>query len=79
MSLKVPPLTREDLQNNLDQILSKNLKLSDCPKGSSSGSTGHPVIYYHDVYGTSANKASEIFSKYIGGSKAGDSWINIWA
>src|SRR3970282_1684302 len=49
------------------KVISKGLNLQDCSKGSSSGSTGHPVIYYHDKNGSSANKASEIFSKYLGG------------
>ena len=45
MSLKnIPPLTRNDFQNNLNEILSTEFDLSNCSKGSSSGSTGHPVI-----------------------------------
>jgi phenylacetate-CoA ligase len=75
---KLPALTRSDLQNNLYKIVSKDFNLKDCSKGSSSGSTGHPVIYYHDKNGTSANKASAIFSKYLGGYKPGNRWINIW-
>ena len=75
---KIPPLTRFDLQNNLKDILSKEFDITKCSRGSSSGSTGHPVIYYHDKIGNSASKASAIISKQLGGYKLGDSWINIW-
>ena len=75
---KVPSLTRFDLQNNLKDILSKEFDITKCSRGSSSGSTGHPVIYYHDKIGNSASKASAIISKQLGGYKLGDSWINIW-
>ncbi len=75
---KIPPLTRSDLQNNLKQIVSSEFDLSKCSKGSSSGSTGHAVSYYHDKIGTSANKASVLFGKFLGGYNIGDPWINIW-
>ena len=74
----IPPLTRSDLQNNLKDILSTDIDISKCSKGSSSGSTGHPVLYYHDKIGTSANKAAVLFGKFLGGYNLGDPWINIW-
>lgn len=76
--INIPPLTRSDLQNNLDDIISKDYNLKECSKGSSSGSTGHPVIYYHDKTGTAANKASVLFSKFLGGYIPGDKWLNVW-
>ena len=75
---KIPSLSRADLQNNLNEILSSEFEISQCSRGSSSGSTGHPVLYYHDKIGTSANKASVLFGKYLGGYQLGDPWINIW-
>ena len=75
---KIPVLSRADLQNNLNEILSTEFDISHCSRGSSSGSTGHPVLYYHDKIGTSANKASVLFGKYLGGYQLGDPWINIW-
>ncbi len=74
----IPLLTRNDLQNNLKEIITTELDLSKCSKGSSSGSTGHPVLYYHDKIGTSANKAAVLFGKFLGGYNLGDPWINIW-
>ncbi len=75
---KIPPLTRKDLQDNLNEIISSEIDLSNCTKGSSSGSTGNPVKYYHDRIGLSANKASVLFAKHLGGYKLGDPWVNIW-
>ncbi|MEO8398939.1 MAG: hypothetical protein ABI550_03890, partial [Ignavibacteriaceae bacterium] len=75
---KIPPLTRSDIQNNLNSIVSSEFALSEYSRGSSSGSTGHPVIYYHDKIGTSASKASALFSRYLSGYRMGDPWINIW-
>ena len=60
---KIPPLTRFDLQNNLNEILSTEFDISKCSKGSSSGSTGHPVIYYHDKIGASAVKHLQLYAK----------------
>jgi phenylacetate-CoA ligase len=74
----IPPLTRSDLQENLNNIISPDFDLKKCSKGSSSGSTGHPVIYYHDNKAKSANKAAVLFSKFLGGYEPGDKWINIW-
>jgi len=74
----IPPLTRNDLQNNLNGLLSSVHDLSLCKKGSSSGSTGHPVIYYHDKNSLSAYKAAVLFQKQLAGYKPGDLWMNIW-
>ncbi len=75
---KIPPLTRFDLQNYNDEILSDEKSRYIVSKGSSSGSTGEPIRYYHDQFGKSANKAAVLFSKILGGYQFGDPWINIW-
>lgn len=75
---KIPKLTRDDLRNNLKGIVSKEFDLSKCSKSSSSGSTGDPIFCYHDKNGITANRASMLFSKTLGGYNAGDKWINIW-
>ncbi len=74
----IPPLTRKDIQENLNNIVSRYFDLEKCKKGSSSGSSGHPVIYYHDSDDFSASRAAGIFSKILGGYKLGDKWLNIW-
>lgn len=74
----IPFLTRTDIQNNSTELVSRNMDITLCSKGSSSGSTGVPVTYYHDANCTSASKAAIIFAKMLGGYKIGDKWINIW-
>ena len=74
----IPPLTREDIQNNFDELLDKKFDLSKCYKGSSSGSTGQPVFYYHDVDGSSSGIAANYFGWFLGGWEFGQSGITIW-
>lgn len=74
----IPPLTRKDLQNNLTDLLSIEKDLSKCKKGSSSGSTGSPIIYYHDLDELSSGRAAVLFCKVLGGYNLGDRWLNIW-
>jgi phenylacetate-CoA ligase len=72
------PLTRNELKNKLNEIVSKEFDLSKCSKSSSSGSTGSPAIFYHDKNGIAANRASMLFIKFLGGFEPGNKWINIW-
>jgi phenylacetate-CoA ligase len=46
--LKIPPLTREELRSNFDNIKVDNVKSNNCEKVSTSGSTGPPVSVLHD-------------------------------
>lgn len=46
--LKIPPLTREELRLNFDQIKSNNVSLKHCRKASTSGSTGPSISVLHD-------------------------------
>lgn len=75
---KLPTLTRADLQNSFSQIISKKVDLQKCKKNSSSGSTGKPVVFYHDQEAMGANRAAVLFCKLLSGAEFGDRWINIW-
>lgn len=44
----LPIITKQDLQHPLRNILSRGIKLSDCYKGSTSGSTGTPFHFAKD-------------------------------
>jgi phenylacetate-CoA ligase len=46
--LKIPPLTRDELRENFEQIKIKNIDVSKHSKVSTSGSTGMPVTLLHD-------------------------------
>ncbi|TDT46730.1 phenylacetate-CoA ligase [Maribacter spongiicola] len=46
--LKIPPLTRDELRLNFEDIKSSNVNLNKCRKASTSGSTGPSVSVLHD-------------------------------
>lgn len=74
---RIPPLTREIIQNNISDIVIKKSK-EKLFKGSSSGTTGEPISYYHDVCGESAGIASGFLQWYMSGWKIGMKGIHIW-
>lgn len=46
--LKLPPLLKDDIQNNGDELKSKDFSESDIIKDKTGGSTGSPLIFYYD-------------------------------
>ena len=74
----VPPLTRTDLQTRWESLISLKHDRKKLSKGSSSGSTGFPVVYYKDNLATSAGQAAH----YLGWSFAGWNFkmkgLHIW-
>lgn len=74
---KLPILTKEDIINNTNNILSKekNIKLI---KSSSSGTTGIPINYYHDIKSYSAGIAAGYFIWSLSGWRFSDRSIHIW-
>lgn len=46
----LPIVTKKDLQQPLQQIITSGIKLSDCHVGNTSGSTGQPFFYAKDKY-----------------------------
>lgn len=46
--LKIPPLTRDELRDNFENIKAFNVSKKYCHKATTSGSTGPPVSVYHD-------------------------------
>ena len=74
---KLPPLTREDLQEN-QKALSSSKDTARFKQGSSSGSTGQPVIYYHDQHSLSAGVAAQYLGWGFSGWKFGMKGLHIW-
>lgn len=74
---EIPVLTREIIQNNMSDLihLKEEKKLF---KSSSSGTTGEPINYYHDVFGESAGNASGFLQWHMSGWKIGMKGIHIW-
>lgn len=75
---KIPPLTRDDLQNHWQEIISKSYDIKKLRKGSSSGSTGVPVIYYKDNAGSSAGQAAGYLGWSLSGWRLGMKGLHIW-
>jgi phenylacetate-CoA ligase len=75
---KLPPLTRTELQQNWQNLISTKYSITNLYKGSSSGSTGIPVIYYHDSRGISAGQAAGFLGWSLTGWKLGLKGLHIW-
>jgi len=75
---KLPPLTRTDMQKCIKELISLNANISKCIKDSSSGSTGQPVIFYHDMLTESTGIASGMVGWSLGGWKNGEKHMYIW-
>ncbi|UCH92177.1 MAG: phenylacetate--CoA ligase family protein [Candidatus Aminicenantes bacterium] len=75
---KVGPLTREDLQENLDDLIDENVNRDKLFKSSSSGTTGIPVTYYKDRNSYSADVAAGYLHWYIHGWELGDRSLHVW-
>jgi phenylacetate-CoA ligase len=76
--VKIPPLTREDIQNSHDGMLASNIDISRCYKGSSSGSTGEPVRYMRDRRCSSVGKAALYFGWSMSGWDFGKRYLTLW-
>ncbi len=75
---KIKPLTRSDLQQNEEELVANDFDPQKCIKSSSSGTTGTPVSYYHDIDAESAGIASGYALYYMVGWKPGRRGIHIW-
>ena len=74
---KLPILERTDIQNNTDQLKSKNYK-NKVFAGSSSGTTGIPIKYYQDIDSYSAGLAAIYLLRSMSGWRVGMRGIHIW-
>ena len=75
---KIPPLTRDDLQNHWEEIITTNIDKSKLQKGSSSGSTGVPVVYFKDNKASSAGQAAGYLCWSLAGWRLGMKGLHIW-
>lgn len=75
---QIPVLTRSDLQKYWRKIVAKNYNINHLNKGSSSGSTGSPVIYYKDSIASSAGEAANYLGWSFSGFKLGMKGLHIW-
>jgi phenylacetate-CoA ligase len=74
----IPPLTRLDLQEHWREMLADNYKNKKLSKGSSSGSTGLPAIYFKDAIATSAGHAANLLGWLLSGWNMNLKGLHIW-
>ena len=72
------PVTREDIQNHSAELISKKINKDSLLSGHSSGSTGEPIVYYHDKQTLSAGRAAVLAGWELAGKKLGDKVITLW-
>lgn len=73
-----PIITREILQSQTEDFISKNYLSKNLIKGSSSGTTGIPLIYYNDKAALSAGVAAGYSLWGMSGWKLGQRNVHIW-
>jgi phenylacetate-CoA ligase len=74
---KIPPLTRLDLRKHLNDLIAQDVDLSKCVQNKSSGSTGEPVVSFHDREAQSASIAARFYCWGVAGWQMGDPMVQI--
>lgn len=74
----LPVLERNTLVKKYDDLIDTKNSYSKLFKSSSSGTTGEPVKYVHDIEGESAGKASGLCLYNLTGYKPNTNGIHIW-
>jgi phenylacetate-CoA ligase len=74
----LPPLRRRDLQGNRPNLLAEGADTGKLARGSSSGSTGEPVVFFHDRDSSSEGVAAGWAGWHIGGWRPGARYFHLW-
>ncbi len=74
----LPPLTRSDLQESFEEIVSKDIAGRRYKRTGSSGSTGTPVQVLADYDATSAGAAAQWFAWEQAGCDLGTPGLKLW-
>ena len=75
---KIPPLTKKDIQENTEFLLSKEYKKESLIKDASGGSTGEPTIFYKTLGYHQLRAADQIRHDRWSGWNLGDRFALIW-
>lgn len=75
---RLPMIHRDDIRANGNKLTPVAIELSKCHKGTSSGTTGVPITYYHDVTGESAGMAAGYVLWSMSGWRFGKRNVHIW-
>ncbi len=75
---KIPPLTKSDIQQHSDKMLSDIYDKGDLIKDASGGSTGEPTIFYKDLTYQQLRPADQLRHDRWCGWDLGDRFALIW-
>lgn len=75
---RIPYLTKSDLQNNLDQLISLNFSKENLVLDSSGGSTGKPTNFYKDTKRNFESLADQIRHDRWSGWDLGEKFVKLW-
>jgi phenylacetate-CoA ligase len=75
---RLPLLTRTNLHDNLQDLLSADFRRRKVSRHSSSGTTGTPIVYYKDTNSRSADIAAVYLTWHLTGCRVGDKRLHIW-
>lgn len=74
----LPPLTRDDLRNELSNLWSRRFKLDDLRKSATGGTTDSPVPFFRDVESLRDKQAVQIRFDQWAGFSPGDKVFYLW-
>ncbi len=76
--LRIPYLTKTDIQENLQELTSQSMKKEDLVPNRTGGSTGQPIRFYHDRKRVVSMEASAIRHDRWAGHDIGDKLAVVW-
>ncbi|MGD8545529.1 MAG: hypothetical protein PVH12_05075, partial [Candidatus Bathyarchaeota archaeon] len=74
---KLPVLRKEDIRNNLDEMISKQYDVLKLEKHWTSGSTGQPLVFYISQKENDFRKAKHLRGNMSLGQRPRDRWVTI--
>jgi len=74
----LPILTRSDMYDHMDSILSTAYPRNQLLETKTGGSTMEPLIFYRDPYTLDYRIALELFLAEVASWRIGEWWVNIW-
>jgi len=75
---KIPPLTKQDIQNNLEKLISKKFKKEELIRNYTGGSTGKPLIFYQTPKAKQLGSADILRHFSMCGWNLGDKHAFLW-
>ncbi len=74
----IPPLTKADIQANRERLISNQFQRSDLIENRTGGSTGAPIVFYHERERWEQRQAATLRHNLWAGYRRGDKTALIW-